>query len=72
MRTVARIRSQRIIIGRKVVVARKYLARGHSLNLASQAAAIQAQVLDRYLWRCMGMKDAEVASGRWLKLEPQP
>jgi len=67
-----RVWSQRVIIGRKVVVARKYLARGHSLNLAAQAAAIPAPTLDRYLWRYLGMKDTEVAYGRWLKPEPQP
>jgi hypothetical protein len=67
-----RVYSQRVIIGRKVVVARKYLARGYSLNLAAQAAAITASTLDLYLWRCLGMNDTEVVYGRWLKLEPQP
>lgn len=59
---------QREIIGRKVVVARKYLAKGLGLNRAAQAAAIQASTLDRYLFRTLGMKDAEVAWGRWLNI----
>lgn len=59
---------EREIIGRKVVVARKYLGKGLGLKLAAQNCAIQADVLDRYLFRTLGMPDSEVAWGRWLNI----
>lgn len=59
---------QREVIGRQVLTAKKYLAKGVTLKEAARASGIDAATLDKYLLRTLGMKDADVARGDWLNI----
>lgn|GEM_PF-3661154 len=56
------------LASRRVIVARKYLAKGIALTHVARACGIPAADLDVYLWRTLGLTNEQVAKGGWLNI----
>lgn len=49
-----------VALARRVLVARRYLAKGYDLEEAARAASIAAPDLDLRLWQAMGLDYSEM------------